>query len=168
MLHQDTTDSNYSQPSSLGNFSVNTTLVVNISATHDLSFSHTNLGVLLPGESSTTELEITSLSTSEGDWSWTSTIVSGDCNSELSELQHNIIEGQNYEIEVDVTAGVNTHVNDECNVRIDGVLDDDSSVTEQYEFSVYVGEAWGLYMILPINDNSRCRNRRNIQRCCNK
>ena len=34
--------------SSLGNFSVNTTLVINISATHDLSFSHTNLGVLLP------------------------------------------------------------------------------------------------------------------------
>ena len=96
--------------SSLGNFSVNTTLVVNITATHDLSFSHTNLGVLLPGESSTTELEITSLSTSEGVWSWTSTIVSGECNSELSELQSNIIEGQSYEIEVDVTAGVNTHV----------------------------------------------------------
>ena len=135
--------------SSLGNFSVNTTLVVNISATHDLSFSHTNLGVLLPGESSTTELEITSLSTSEGDWSWTSTIVTGDCNSELSELQSNIIEGQTYEIEVDVTAGVNTHVNDECKVRINGVLDHDSSVTEQYEFSVYVGEAWGLSMVLP-------------------
>ena len=135
--------------SSLGNFSVSTTLVVNISATHDLSFSHTNLGVLLPGESSTTELEITSLSTSEGDWSWTSTIVSGDCNSELSELQSNIIEGQSYEIEVDVTAGVNTHVNDECKVRIDGVLDHDSSITEQYEFSVYVGEAWGLSMVLP-------------------
>ena len=135
--------------SSLGNFSVNTTLVVNITATHDLSFSHTNLGVLLPGESSTTELEITSLSTSEGVWSWTSTIVSGDCNSELSELQSNIIEGQSYEIEVDVTAGVNTHVNDECKIRIDGVLDHDSSITEEYEFSVYVGEAWGLSMVLP-------------------
>ena len=65
--------------SSLGNFSVNTTLVVNISATHDLSFSHTNLGVLLPGESSTTELDITSLSSSEGNWTWTSTIAAGDC-----------------------------------------------------------------------------------------
>ena len=135
--------------SSLGNFSVNTTLVVNISATHDLSFSHTNLGVLLPGESSTTELDITSLSSSEGNWTWTSTIAAGDCSSELSELQSNIMEGQVYQIEVDVTAGVNTHVNDECKVRIDGVLDHDSSITEVYEFSVYVGEEWGLSMVLP-------------------
>ena len=135
--------------SSLGNFSVNTTLVVNISATHDLSFSHANLGVLLPGESSTTELEITSLSSSEGNWTWTSNVASGDCSTELSELQSNIMDGQVYQIEVDVTAGVNTHVNDECKVRIDGVLDHDSSITEAYEFSVYVGEEWGLSMVLP-------------------
>lgn len=135
--------------SSLGNFSVNTTLVVNISATHDLSFSHTNIGVLLPGESSTTELDITSLSTAEGNWTWSSAIVGGDCSSDLSELQSNIMQGQNYEIEVSVTAGVNTHVNDECMVRIDGVLDHDSSIAETYEFSVYVGEQWGLAMVLP-------------------
>ena len=135
--------------SSLGNFSVNTTIVVNISATHDLSFSHTNIGVLLPGESSTTELDITSLSTAEGNWTWSSAIVGGDCSSDLSELQSNIMQGQNYEIEVSVTAGVNTHVNDECMVRIDGVLDHDSSIAETYEFSVYVGEQWGLAMVLP-------------------
>ena len=135
--------------SSFGNFSVSTTLVVNISATHDLSFSHTNIGKLLPGESAITELEITSLSTSEGDWTWTSTIVAGDCFSELSELQSNIMEGQNYEIEVDITAGVNTHVNHECRVKVDGVLDHDSTIREVYEFSVYVGEEWGLSMVLP-------------------
>ena len=59
------------------------------------------------------------------------------------------MEGQVYQIEVDVTAGVNTHVNDECKVRIDGVLDHDYSITEVYEFSVYVGEEWGLSMVLP-------------------
>ena len=135
--------------SSLGNFSVNTTLVVNISATHDLSFSHTSRSVLLPGESSTTELEITSLSSSEGNWTWTSTVIAGECSSELSELQSNIMDGQVYQIDLDVTAGVNTHVNDECKVRIDGVLDHDTSITEAYEFSVYVGEEWGLSMVLP-------------------
>ena len=135
--------------SSLGNFSVNTTLVINISADHDLSFSHTNIGVLLPGEESTTKLEITSLSTADGSWTWTSTVTAGDCSTDLSELQSNIMEGQTYEIEIEVTAGVNTHVNHECNVRIDGVLDEDNSVTESYEFSVFVGEEWGLSMVLP-------------------
>ena len=117
--------------SSLGNFSVNTTLVVNISATHDLSFSHTNLGVLLPGENSTTKLDVTSLSTSDGNWTWASTVVTGDCSVDLSELQSNIIEGQIYELEAIITAGVNTHVNDECKVRVNGVLDHDSSITEE-------------------------------------
>ena len=135
--------------SSLGNFSVNTTLVVNISATHDLSFSHTNLGVLLPGENSTTKLDVTSLSTSDGNWTWASTVVTGDCSVDLSELQSNIIEGQIYEFEAIIAAGVNTHVNDECKIRVNGVLDHDSSITEEYEFSVYVGEEWGLAMVLP-------------------
>ena len=59
------------------------------------------------------------------------------------------MEGQNYEIEVDITAGVNTHVNHECRVKVDGVLDHDSTIREVYEFSVYVGEEWGLSMVLP-------------------
>ena len=135
--------------SSLGNFSVSSTLVVNVTTTHSLSFSHSNLGVLLPGEKSTTVLEITSLSSANGDWTWNHSIISGDCSANLEELQSTILEGGTYNIEVEVTSGVNTYVNDECKIRISGVLDHDSNVLEEYDFSVYVGEVWGLSMVIP-------------------
>ncbi len=135
--------------SSLGNFSVDSTLVVNVTSTHSLSFSHSNLGVLLPGEKSTTILQITSLSSANGDWNWNHSIISGDCSADLEELQSTILEGNTYDLEVEVTSGVNTHVNDECKIRVYGVLDHDSNVVEEYDFSVYVGEVWGLSMVLP-------------------
>ena len=168
MLHPDTTDSSCLPQVLLVISRLTQHLWSTLVQPTILSFSHTNLGVLLPGESSTTELEVTSLSSSEGNWTWTSTVVAGDCSSELSELQSNIMEGQVYQIEVDVTAGVNTHVNDECKVRIDGVLDHDSSITEAYEFSVYVGEEWGLAMVLPSMITLDVGNRRNLQRGSHK
>ena len=135
--------------STFGNFSVFTTLVINITAIHDLSFSHNNLGDLLPGENSTTILEITSLSNAEGNWTWSSSVTSGDCSVEMTELQTLIPEGESYDIEIIITSGINTHVNDECDVKVTGVLDHDTSVVEEYEFSVYVSESWGLSMVIP-------------------
>ena len=135
--------------SAFGNFSVFTTLVINITAIHDLSFSHNNLGNLLPGENSTTILEITSLSNAEGNWTWSSSVTSGDCSVEMTELQTLIPEGESYDIEIIITSGINTHVNDECDVKVTGVLDHDTSVVEEYEFSVYVSESWGLSMVIP-------------------
>ena len=135
--------------SAYGNFSVFTTLVINITAIHDLSFSHNNLGNLLPGENSTTILEITSLSNAEGNWTWSSSVTSGDCSVEMSELQTLIPEGESYDIEIIITSGINTHVNDECDVKVTGILDHDTSVVEEYEFSAYVSESWGLSMVIP-------------------
>jgi len=48
-----------------------------------------------------------------------------------------------------ITAGINTHVNDVCSIKIDATLDTDNTVTEQYDYDVYVGQDWGLSMVLP-------------------
>ncbi len=135
--------------SALGNFSINTTLVVNVTALHELSISHTNIGKLLPGLNATTIVEVTSLSNANGSWSWDVEVENGDCSAEVLELQTDILEGATIELDVLVTAGINTHVNDECKVSITGSLDNDPTVSEVYNFTVYVGEEWGLSMVLP-------------------
>ena len=73
----------------------------------------------------------------------------GDCSVEMTELQTLIPEGESYDIEIIITSGDGTHVNDECDVKVTGVLDHDTSVVEEYEFSVYVSESWGLSMVIP-------------------
>ena len=135
--------------SALGNFSVNSTLVVNVTAVHDLSFSHSNGDVLLPGENSTSTVEISSLSTADGNWTWQVMVDSGNCSAHLIDLQTHILEGGTYDLDIVVTAGVNTHVNDECMISLHGSLDLDTSIIEDYDFTVTVGESWGLSMVLP-------------------
>jgi uncharacterized membrane protein len=132
-----------------GNFSVSTTLVVNVTATHELSFSHTPGQTLLPGNNTTSTVEITSLSSADGDWTWQAMVDSGDCTVELSEYQSNIIKDSVYNLEVVITAGINTHVNDVCTIKIDATLDTDNTITEHYDFDVYLGQIWGLSMVLP-------------------
>jgi hypothetical protein len=132
-----------------GNFSVSTTLVVNVTATHELSFSHTHGQTLLPGNNTTSTVEITSLSSADGDWTWQAMVDSGDCTVELSEYQSNIIKDSVYNLEVVITAGINTHVNDVCTIKIDATLDTDNTITEHYDFDVYLGQIWGLSMVLP-------------------
>ena len=132
-----------------GNFSVSTTLVVNVTATHDLSFAHTPGQTLLPGNNTTSTVEITSLSSADGDWTWQAMVDSGDCTVELSEYQFNILKDSVYNLEMEITAGINTHVNDVCTIKIDGTLDTDNTITEHYDFDVYLGQIWGLSMVLP-------------------
>lgn len=135
--------------SALGNFSVNSTFVVNVTAEHDLSFTHSNGAILLPGENSTSTVEISSLSTADGNWTWQVMVDSGNCSAQLNDLQTSIPEGGSYDLDIIVTAGVNTHVNDECVISLDGTLDHDTSIMEDYSFTVTVGESWGLSMVLP-------------------
>ena len=135
--------------SALGNFSVNTTLVVNVTAIHDLSFTHNNGEILLPGNNTTTTVEITSLSNADGNWTFEAMVESGDCSVELPILQAAIIEDDTYDLDAIITAGVNTHVNDVCTVKLQATLDHDTSVIEQYTFTSTVGEAWGLSMVIP-------------------
>ena len=135
--------------SALGNFSVNTTIVVNVTAIHDLSFSHIHLEELLPGENSTTQIEITSLSNTDGNWTWNVLINSGDCTAELSDLETQIMEDDVYNLEVLITAGTNTYVNDECEFTLEGVLDENTEIVEEYIFNVYVSQSWALSMVLP-------------------
>ena len=132
-----------------GNFSVNSTLVIEISAVHDLSFSHSTDQTLLPGGNVTSTVEITSLSSADGNWTWQTTVDSGDCSANLDELETQIMEDDTYDVEILVEAGVNTHVNDECLISLHGTLDHDTSITENYDFTVTVGESWGLSMVLP-------------------
>ena len=132
-----------------GNFSVSTTIIVNITATHNLSFAHNAGQMLLPGENTTSTVDITSLSTSDGNWTWQTMVDSGDCSAQLMEYQTMIMADSNYELDILITAGVNTHVNDECHISLHGQLDSDTSISENYEFTVSVGEMWGLSMVLP-------------------
>ena len=135
--------------SALGNFSVNTTLVVNVTATHDLSFSHSTDGKLLPGENTTAVVEITSLSNADANWTFEAMVMSGDCSIELPILQANIMKDDSYDLDTIITAGVNSHVNDECEIKLTSNLDHDSSISEEYMFTISVDESWGLSMVIP-------------------
>ena len=132
-----------------GNFSVNSTMVIEVTAVHDLSFTHSINQTLLPGGNVTSTVEIISLSSADGNWTWQTMVDSGDCSAHLDVLETQIMEDDSYEIEILITAGVNTHVNDECLISLHGTLDHDTSVTENYAFTVSVGESWGLSMVLP-------------------
>ena len=132
-----------------GNFSVNSTMVIEVTAVHDLSFTHSINQTLLPGGNVTSTVEIISLSSADGNWTWQTMVDSGDCSAHLDMLETQIMEDDSYEIEILITAGVNTHVNDECLISLHGTLDHDTSVTENYAFTVSVGESWGLSMVLP-------------------
>ena len=135
--------------SALGNFSLSTTMVVNVTAVHDLSFTHIAGDMLLPGANTTSTIQITSLSTADGDWTWQTGIISGNCSAHLADLQTMIPASGTYDIEIEIIASANTHVNDECEVSLQGILDIDSSIMEDYQFSVTVGEMWALSMVLP-------------------
>ena len=133
----------------LGNFSVNSTLVVEVTAVHDLSFSHSNGEILLPGANSTSTVEIISLSSADGNWTWQTMVDSGDCSAQLDDLETQIMEGDSYDLDILILAGMNTHVNDECAISLHGTLDQDVTITENYTFTVTIGESWGLSMVLP-------------------
>ena len=135
--------------SALGNFSVNTTLVVNVTATHDLSFSHSTDGKLLPGENTTAVVDITSLSNADANWTFEAMVMSGDCSIELPILQANIMKDDSYDLDIIISAGVNSHVNDECEIKLTSNLDHDSSISEEYMFTISVDESWGLSMVIP-------------------
>ena len=135
--------------SALGNFSVSSTLVVNVTAIHDLAFSHFAGGTLLPNANSTSAIEITSLSTADGNWTWQVDSTSGDCTAQLSQYQNTIAADSVSSLDVLVTAGANTHVGDVCDFSLEGVLDSNTEITEQFDFTVNVGEMWALSMVLP-------------------
>ena len=132
-----------------GNFSVNSTLVIEVTSIHDLSFTHSNGENLLPGGNSTTTVEVASLSSADGNWTWQTMVDSGDCSSHLNDLETQIMEGDSYNLDILITAGANTHVNDECLISLHGTLNQDTSITENYAFTVTIGESWGLSMVLP-------------------
>ena len=135
--------------SALGNYSVSTTLVVEVTALHALTFSHQPGAMLLPGQNSTSTITVESLSNDDGNWTWESDVVSGDCHAELMSSQSVILEGEISELYSKITAGVNTHVNDECDIHITGTLDSDNTISELFSFTVTVGEVWGLSMVIP-------------------
>ena len=56
--------------SALGNYSVSTILVVEVTALHALTFSHQPGAMLLPGQNSTSTITVESLSNDDGNWTW--------------------------------------------------------------------------------------------------
>jgi uncharacterized membrane protein len=135
--------------SALGNFSVHTTIVVEITAVHNLSLSHSLGEALLPGDNTTSTIEITSLSSAQGNWTWSSTLDSGPCDLMLPILKNSISVDEVTSLEVIITASSNSHVGDECAFTVLGVLDSDTSITESISTMVIVGEIWALSMVIP-------------------
>jgi uncharacterized membrane protein len=146
--------------SALGNFSVSSTLVVNVTAVHDLRFSYLPSGVMLqPGENSTVNVNITSLSTADANWTWaisvitdqsqTGGLVQANCQAVLPNYSKFITAGGIVSIDVNISTYANTHAGDSCNFALDGTLDSDTSITEGVEFALVVGQQWSLSMVLP-------------------
>ena len=146
--------------SALGNFSVNSTLVVNVTAVHDLRFSYIPSGViLLPGENSTVNVNITSLSTADGNWTWeisvitdqsqTGGLVQANCQAVLPNYSTFITADGTVSIGVNISTYANTHAGDSCIFALTGILDSDTSITESVEFTLVVGQQWNLSMVLP-------------------
>ncbi len=146
--------------SALGNFSLSSTLVVNVTAVHDLRFSYIPSGVILqPGENSTVELNITSLSTADGNWTWdisvildqsqTGGLVQANCQAVLPNYSTLITAGGIVSIEVNISTYANTNVGDTCVLALSGTLDSDTSITESVDFTLVVGQQWNLSMVLP-------------------
>ena len=146
--------------SALGNFSVNSTLVVNVTAVHDLVFSYIPSGVILqPGENSTVGLNITSLSTADANWTWdisvildqsqTGGLVQANCQAVLPNYSTFITAGGIVSIGVNISTYANAHAGDSCKFALSGTLDSDISITESVEFTLVVGQQWNLSMVLP-------------------
>ena len=133
----------------LGNFSVSTIMIVNVSATHDLSFNHIQGDILLPGMNSTSIIDITSLSSSVGNWTWQIDTKSGNCSAQLNNLQTQILEDSNYQLQIIINAHEDMHVGEICEFHLSGSLDMDTSIVEEYNFSITIGEMWGFSMVIP-------------------
>ena len=146
--------------SALGNFSISSTLVVNVTAVHDLRFSYVPSGVILqPGENSTVNVDITSLSTADANWTWdisvildqsqTGGLVQANCQAVLPNYSTFITAGGIVSIGINISTYANTHAGDSCKFVLSGTLDSDTSITESVEFTLVVGQQWSLSMVLP-------------------
>ena len=133
-----------------GNFSVSSTLVVNVTAVHDLRFSYIPSGVMLqPGQNTTVRLDITSLSSADANWTWGISVESGNCQAILPYHTTFITAGGGVSVDVNISANPNNHAGDECIFSLDGVLDSDNAITESVQFTLIVGQQWNLSMLLP-------------------
>ena len=133
-----------------GNFSVSSTLVVNVTAVHDLRFSYIPSGVMLqPGQNTTVRLDITSLSSADANWTWGISVESGNCQATLPYHTTFITAGGGVSVDVNISANPNNHAGDECVFSLEGILDSDNSITESVQFTLIVGQQWNLSMLLP-------------------
>ena len=133
-----------------GNFSVSSTLVVNVTAVHDLRFSYIPSGVMLqPGQNTTVRLDITSLSSADANWTWGISVESGNCQATLPYHTTFITAGGSVSVDVNISANPNNYAGDECLFSLAGVLDSDNSITESVQFTLIVGQQWNLSMLLP-------------------
>ncbi|HIF46371.1 MAG TPA: hypothetical protein EYQ73_06245 [Candidatus Poseidoniales archaeon] len=135
--------------SALGNFSVQSTLVINVTSVHDLSLSHQVGADLLPGANTTSLIMINPLSTADANWTWEISVLSGNCSASLPVTNSRVVSSVNTTTEVLIESPSSAYSGDECKFSFDGVLDQDHSITESLEFTLIVGQAWGLDMILP-------------------
>ena len=148
--------------SALGNFSVSSTIVVNVTANHDLSLSHSTGETLLPGGNTTSIVEINSLSTADGNWTWGVLVGTGDCEASLPVVQTMVQPNTNTTLEVVVSASANSVESDECEITVSASLDEDPGITESIEFTLIVGQQWALSMVLPENVSLEVNNQEDI------
>ena len=135
--------------SALGNFSVMSTLVVNVTAVYGLSLSHQVGKTLLPGLNSTSSVMVVPLSTADANWSWSIQTDSGNCSATLPTLNSRILPGVNSTVNVVIEAAASVHEGDECSFTFSASLDQVLNQLETLQFTITIGQAWSLDFILP-------------------
>ena len=127
-----------------GNTSSSFTFVIEVLAENELSFSFLNQDSdFIPGQTTTTNVQVTNTGNAELDLNWELAVQSGPCVVQLIDastdaLQPTSVDDVDFTVEVDSTATIA----DECIMNLDGegMHGDYSWNSETYQFSIDIDE----------------------------
>jgi len=125
--------------STKANSSVSTVLVVNISATYQLSFGIPS-GMLLPGQTSQAKILVSNDGSADAIHRWTIESVTGPCDLEMPLLGPMIATGESEEIQFNVSVLQSASVDEICDMRLSAKLKEDNSVISQHDFAMSISQ----------------------------
>ena len=134
--------------STYGNFSTQTTLVLNITATYDASFSFNDSDVTwLPGVTDSVDVSVTNSGSYIVEHLWSLQIDSGDCSANLATLSTTTAVAATSQISLEITPLPSTHSGDTCDFSLHGNVSSDNSFNYLYSFTITVDSNWSLGLV---------------------
>jgi hypothetical protein len=131
-----------------GNFSISTTMVLNITATYGASFSFDDSSVIwLPGVTDSVDVSVVNTGSYLVEHVWSLQIDSGDCSANLDTLSTTTAVAATALVSFDILPLPSTHSGDTCDLSLHGTVASDNSVSYAYSFTITVGENWSLDMV---------------------